>query len=100
MQEEYVQYRDRYWQIQIGPRVIVSGDACDGVCIDDRPPVIYIDGSLSGVEMLETILHEGLHAEFPDLSEESVTRAAKNSAVACWKLREFWSKHDASDGTG
>ena len=56
----------------------------DGDC--DPPHVvakrIRIAPSLSGVALLETIVHECLHACWFDLDEASVTEAARDIALA------------------
>lgn len=38
---------------------------------------IFISPELTGKDLHETIVHEWLHARWPDLSEESVTEAAR-----------------------
>jgi hypothetical protein len=49
-------------------------------------PKILIDSRLSGRARLEIEIHEWLHAEFPHLSEETVTEAAKGLARILWAL--------------
>lgn len=51
---------------------------------EDR--VIFIDITLKGVNMLDTILHELAHVQQPDLSEESVTEYAKETADILYKI--------------
>jgi hypothetical protein len=47
---------------------------------------IWIHPSLSGEKMLETLIHEMLHAAFPDIAEESVEESAKDLASVLWDL--------------
>jgi predicted SprT family Zn-dependent metalloprotease len=47
---------------------------------------ILIDDRLKGRSLLETIIHECLHACFPQLSEETVTEAARDIARVLWLL--------------
>lgn len=47
---------------------------------------IWIHPSLKGEQMLETLIHEMLHAAFPDIAEESVTESAKDLAIVLWEL--------------
>jgi hypothetical protein len=65
----------------------------DGVCImPDRlmPPgtpeefTIWIDARLRGLKRLDTLIHETVHAERPDLSEDEVLTLASNIAKVLW----------------
>lgn len=47
---------------------------------------ILIDERLTGRPLLETCVHEALHACFPQMSEESITEAAKDVARILWTL--------------
>lgn len=47
---------------------------------------ILIDERLKGRSLLETIIHECLHACCPQLSEETVTAAARDIARVLWAL--------------
>ena len=57
----------------------------DGLAYADKRKII-IDSRLTGVELLETILHEILHIQQPDLSEEAVLRYSKETAEVLWKI--------------
>lgn len=47
---------------------------------------IVIDMRLTGVELLETILHEVAHVQQPDLSEEAILEYSKETAEILWKI--------------
>ena len=47
---------------------------------------ILIDARLKGRALLETEIHEALHACFPQMSEESITEAARDLARILWAL--------------
>lgn len=57
---------------------------------DPRNPTVgrkvLIDCRLSGRSRLETEIHELLHVLYPQLSEESVTSAAKDISRVLWSL--------------
>ena len=57
----------------------------DGLAYADKRKII-IDSRLTGVELLETILHEIAHIQQPDLSEEAVLRYSKETAEILWKI--------------
>lgn len=62
------------WRIHRSRRPENRGE--DGNVVYHRRS-IYIDPSLSGKALTETVVHEWLHVRWPDLSEESVTQAAR-----------------------
>ena len=45
-----------------------------------KPRTIGIKDGLTEFEELDTTIHEGLHASYPDLSEEAIERAATDLA--------------------
>lgn len=47
---------------------------------------ILVSKKLTGVDRLDTIIHELLHAHHPQLSEESVTETATGIAEVLWEL--------------
>jgi hypothetical protein len=59
-----------------------------GLCDSPYEPnkQIVIDKELSGVLLLDTLVHELLHASCWDLSEESVESAASDIAAVLWRL--------------
>lgn len=57
----------------------------DGLAYVENRKII-IDMRLTGVELLETILHEVAHVQQPDLSEEAVLEYSKETADILWKI--------------
>ena len=53
---------------------------CDHEGERGQPMTIGIKDGLSELEELDTTIHEGLHASYPDLSEEAIERAATDLA--------------------
>lgn len=48
--------------------------------------LIYLDSRLTGFELFDTAIHEIIHCQQPDLSEESVTAFATEMADLLWKI--------------
>lgn len=73
-------------------RFRVEYGGMDGMCImpDRLAPhwqedfCIWLDDRLRGKRKLDALIHETLHAERPDLSEEEVTRIATNIMGVLW----------------
>jgi len=63
-------------------------ESIDGMCDNplEKQPTISILASIDTRNGLETILHEGLHAEKWNISEEKVDRTAKEIADLLWRL--------------
>jgi hypothetical protein len=59
-----------------------------GYCDHPSMPAkqITIDPNQVGIEMLDTIIHEYLHAALPDLSEDVVVEVATDLAKVLWDL--------------
>ena len=53
---------------------------CDREGERGQPMTIGIKDGLSELEELDTTIHEGLHASYPDLSEEAIDEAATDLA--------------------
>jgi len=62
-----------------GRRVTIVAEELDGIWLPDRLQ-ISVRASLSGKAMLETLIHELLHAELHQLNEAEVDRTAKSIA--------------------
>lgn len=48
--------------------------------------IIYIDPDQRGLHLFDTIIHEIIHCQQPDLSEEAVSEFAKEMSVLLWKV--------------
>jgi hypothetical protein len=47
---------------------------------------IWIKSNQTGKVMLDTLIHELIHASFPDLKEEAVLETASDIATVLWDL--------------
>ena len=47
---------------------------------------IWINPRLRGKQRLETIIHEAIHAEWPDMPEQKVEAAGTNIGRLVWRL--------------
>ena len=56
-----------------------------GIC-DYENKEIKISPKITGVEKLDCIIHEALHACMPDLSDDAVNESATCMAKLLWKL--------------
>jgi hypothetical protein len=61
-------------------------EKADGMTLGDGR--VYIDPRQSGVDEMDTIIHELLHDCFPHLSEEAVCGAAGTMSRSLW--RDKW----------
>jgi hypothetical protein len=61
-------------------------EKADGMTLGDGR--VYIDPRQSGVDEMDTIIHELLHDVFPHLSEEAVAEAAGVISRSMW--RDKW----------
>lgn len=57
----------------------------DGLAYADKRKIV-IDTRLTGIELLETILHEICHVQQPNLSEEAVLEYSKEASEILWKI--------------
>lgn len=51
---------------------------------------IYIDPDQRGLYLFDTLIHEVMHIQHPDLSEEAVSDNAKEMAELLWKFGYRW----------
>lgn len=79
------------YKLHHGPATITYDKGCDGYCLmpdregeQDNSIEIWIQSGLRGRKKLETLIHELLHAEHPDMSEEDVTRTGANIMAVLW----------------
>ena len=61
-------------------------EKADGITYGDG--CVYVDQRQSGIDELDTVIHELLHDALPHLSEETVERAAPLIARSMW--RDKW----------
>ena len=57
----------------------------DGWCYFKERKIL-VHQALRGERRLDVVLHELLHAHFPELSEEDVTQSASEIAEVLWNL--------------
>lgn len=74
------------WTIVLLNRMPPEYQDDDG-CAAHEAQRIYVCRNKEPWETLETLLHELFHAEFPDLAEESVSRAARHFRDVLRKLK-------------
>lgn len=60
----------------------------DGSCSPPKHKIRYIDicPSTNGKKLLDTLIHEGIHATLWDLDEEAVVEVARDITNLLWKL--------------
>lgn len=68
--------------------VIQRDEKIDGYAeIPGRAPrVLYVDPTLTPRERLHVTIHEAMHAEDPDASEQVITRRALSLTNFLWRL--------------
>ena len=57
----------------------------NGECQYAKPRHIKIAPGLKGLALLDTIIHEGLHACYPDLDDDAVDEAGVSLAAFLWR---------------
>ena len=85
--EARVSIAGRRWRVKLVPAREMPRDAlgdCDHP--PGRHPTIRIRRNLPQRELLDTAIHEVLHASLPALSEEAVTEAAHDIARVLFSL--------------
>jgi len=90
----------RKWRIRLVPAREMPRDAlgdCDHP--PGRHPTIRIRRNLPQRDLLDTAIHEVLHASLPALSEEAVTETAHDIArvlfALSWRRKPLASRHKA-----
>ena len=75
------------WKLKIVKSTELSPSTC-GECDDPKyaKPEIWVKRSLKPIDLMDTIIHEVLHAIRPELSEEAVLETGTIIAKALWKL--------------
>jgi len=59
---------------------------------------IEIAKGQTGIRLLETLIHETLHAAYTDLSEDAVTETARDMALLLWKNGVRFADETATEG--
>jgi hypothetical protein len=70
-----------------GQRITIVAEELDGIWLPWHNQ-ISVRASLKGRGMIEALVHELLHAELHDVSEERVRRTARSIARLIWNLRK------------
>jgi predicted metal-dependent peptidase len=86
-EEITIKINKKNWKIKIVKSTDMSPHSL-GEC--DHPayanPEIWVKRSQKPLDLMDTIIHEILHAVRPELSEEAVLDTATTIAKALWKL--------------
>lgn len=86
-EEVTIKINDKNWKIKIVKSTEMSPSTL-GEC--DNPahskPEIWVKRTQKPIDLMDTIIHEVLHAVRPELSEEAVLDTATTIAKALWKL--------------
>jgi hypothetical protein len=92
--DHHITIDGKRWLLRFTP---LKGDAAGWTYFDNAArPRILIDEKLRGWTMVETLLHEILHASLgPNISEEAVTEAARVQRRVLRLLYDITPKEDA-----
>lgn len=78
-------FRGRVWRVVASDNPLAENDGtCDAPTSANKTLAYYT--GLRGPKLLESLIHEGLHACIWDLSEEAVEESAKDLARLLWRL--------------
>ncbi len=86
-EEITLKINNKIWKIRIVKSTEMSPYSL-GECDDPKyaKPEIWVKRSQKPIDLMDTIIHEVLHAIRPELSEEAVLETATTVAKALWKL--------------
>ncbi len=86
-EEITLKINNKIWKIRIVKSTEMSPYYL-GECDDPKyaKPEIWVKRSQKPIDLMDTIIHEVLHAIRPELSEEAVLETATTVAKALWKL--------------
>lgn len=73
----------RKWKIARPARITHNGKKCDGLC-DYDSRTISIRKNLTGVDLLETLVHELRHSTDERLDEDYVDTESREIAAVLW----------------
>jgi len=77
--------RTNVWSVRLVNRIPAEFDDTHGIAFFDSQTIYAVRRS-DPVDSLNTLLHEVLHGEFPDLSEDAVHRGAGHLATLLIEL--------------
>lgn len=86
-EEITIRINNKNWKIKIVKSTDMSPFTL-GECDDPKyaKPQIWVKRSQKPLDLMDTVIHEVLHAVRPELSEEAVLDTATTIAKALWKL--------------
>jgi len=86
-EEITIKIKDKNWKIKIVKSTEMSPTSL-GECDDPArsKPEIWVKRTQKPIDLMDTIIHEVLHAVRPELSEDAVLDTATTIAKALWKL--------------
>jgi len=86
-EEITIRINNKNWKIKIVKSTDMSPFTL-GECDDPKyaKPQIWVKRSQKPLDLMDTLIHEVLHAVRPELSEEAVLSTATTIAKALWKL--------------
>jgi hypothetical protein len=74
----------RYWELRFVPNLRNDGEVDFGMNLESR--IIRVRLGQSAEDMLDTIVHEALHASRPELDEDAVTKTANDVSRLLYRL--------------
>jgi hypothetical protein len=74
----------RYWELRFVPNLRNAGEVDFGMNLESR--IIRVRLGQSAEDMLDTIVHEALHASRPELDEDAVTKTANDVSRLLYRL--------------
>jgi hypothetical protein len=74
----------RYWELRFVPNLRNAGEVDFGMNLESR--IIRVRLGQSAENMLDTIVHEALHASRPELDEDAVTKTANDVSRLLYRL--------------
>ena len=74
----------RYWTLRFVPNLNNSGEVEHGDTRATR--IIRVRMKQGQQEMLDTVIHEAMHAARPELDEDAVATASRDIARLLWNL--------------
>lgn len=86
-EEVTIRINKKNWKIKIVKSAELPNNIL-GECDDPKysKPEIWVKRSLKPLDLMDTIIHEVVHAVRPELSEEAVIQTANAISKALWKL--------------